>query len=65
MIKILEELKKGRTISVYKTGNTYGYDDYYRWDDSKIVVNSKSIQALKRKKLLPSQLKISNQIIKY
>lgn len=65
MKKILEELKKGRTISQYPTGNVYGYGEYYRWDDSKQVVNMKSIVALKKRGILPEVLKVSSQIIKY
>jgi HEPN domain-containing protein len=65
MKKILEELKKGRTISQYPTGNVYGYGEYYRWDDTKEVVRSKSVWALKNRGLLPKILPVSSQIIKY
>tara|TARA_R110000751_G_scaffold110844_1_gene208579 strand:+ start:186 stop:383 length:198 start_codon:yes stop_codon:yes gene_type:complete len=65
MDKIKKQLELGRTISQYPTGNSYGYSEYYRWDDTKEVVNSKSVWALKRKGLIPMELPISNQIIKY
>jgi|TARA_R110002051_G_scaffold6097_1_gene29925 HEPN domain-containing protein len=65
MKKIQEELEKGRTISQYPTGNVYGYGEYYRWDDTKEVVRSKSVVALKKRGVLPKVLKVSSQIIKY
>jgi hypothetical protein len=63
MKNIQIELLKGRTISQYPTGDNYGYSSYYRWDDTKEVVNSKSIIALNRKNILLN-LPISNTIIK-
>tara|TARA_R100000742_G_C4276812_1_gene98148 strand:+ start:1310 stop:1501 length:192 start_codon:yes stop_codon:yes gene_type:complete len=51
MKKIQEGLNLGRTISQYPTGNSYGYSSYFRWDDTKEVVNSKSVLALKRRGL--------------
>ena len=65
MEKIKKGLESGRTISQYPTGNIYGYGEYYRWDDTKEVVNSKSIVALKKRGILPQCLKVSSQIIKY
>tara|TARA_R110002020_G_scaffold240290_2_gene453031 strand:+ start:3743 stop:3940 length:198 start_codon:yes stop_codon:yes gene_type:complete len=65
MKKIQEQLDKGRTISQYPTGNVYGYGEYYRWDDTKEVVNMKSIVALKKRGILPQCLPVSSQIIKY
>tara|TARA_R110002153_G_scaffold7929_4_gene34994 strand:+ start:3078 stop:3275 length:198 start_codon:yes stop_codon:yes gene_type:complete len=65
MEKIKLQLQKGRTISQYPTGNSYGYGEYYRWDDTKEVVNSKSVWGLKKKGFLPMELPISNLIIKY
>ena len=64
MEKILEGLEKGRTISLYPTGNIYGYSEYYRWDDTKKVVNSRSLWAL-RNKGIKIDVDIKNQIIKY
>jgi|TARA_R110000796_G_scaffold65936_9_gene152115 hypothetical protein len=51
MKKIQEQLEKGRTISQYPTAQVTNprYNYYFRWDDSKLVVNCKSIWALKRR----------------
>ena len=51
MLEILKQLEKGRTISQYPTHQfTHPrYSAMYRWDDSKEVVNCKSICALKRR----------------
>ena len=51
MEKILEGLKKGRTIGQYDThGHThYRNQWYFRWNDNLEVVNAKSLWALKRK----------------
>ena len=51
MEKIQEQLEKGRTISQYPTRQWPHprYNAMYRWDDSKEVVNLKSICALKRR----------------
>ena len=64
MKKILEELKKGRTISQYPTGNVYGYGEYFRWDDTKVVVNCRSVWAL-RKKGVEIKIEVKDQVIKY
>tara|TARA_R110002126_G_scaffold31012_2_gene100485 strand:- start:218 stop:409 length:192 start_codon:yes stop_codon:yes gene_type:complete len=63
MDKIKKQLELGRTISQYPTGNSYGYGEYYRWDDTKEVVNSKSICALKRREV-EINIPIVSEIIK-
>jgi hypothetical protein len=62
MKKIQEQLEKGRTISQYPTGHA-GYSEYFRWDDTKEVVNCKSIWALKRRGV-EINIPISSEIIK-
>ena len=51
MKKIKEQLEKGRTITQYTTAlvSSPRYNYYFRWDDTKEVVNCKSIWALKRR----------------
>ena len=63
MEKIRKELELGRTISQYPTGDTYGYDSMLRWDDTKQVVNSRSVFALQNKGY-KINIPIKTQVIK-
>lgn len=59
---ILDRLAKGKTISQYPTGSTYGYSSMLRWDDSKEVVNCKTVLALQNKGVVIN-IDIKNEVI--
>ena len=56
MQQIIDEVKKGRTISQYPTGQ-YGYDSYFRWDDTGVVVKSKSLWAAQKRIDIPTPIR--------
>lgn len=63
---VQSELSKGRTFSCYPTGNNYGYDSYYRWDDNKEVIPLKTVNAMINRNLIKREnIKVSNQVIPY
>jgi len=64
MKNLLEGLQNGRKFSQYPTGNK-NITSMYRWDDTKEVINCKSVQALVRKKLYSfDDVVISSEIVK-
>lgn len=65
MKNLLIELNKGRTFSQYPTSKG-NIDSYYRFDDTKEVINCKSVLALIRRGILSwDDIIISNEIINY
>lgn len=61
---VLGELLKGRTFSQYPTGDVKGYDSYYRWDDNKEVIPSRTVIALVNKEIISIEdIKISSEVI--
>lgn len=60
--ELYKELAKGRTIGQYPTGQ-YGITEMLRFDDTKEVINCKTVMALKDKGL-DIKIVIKEQIIK-
>jgi hypothetical protein len=61
-VELRNELAKGRTIGQYPTGQ-YGITEMLRFDDTKEVINCKTVMAL-RDKGLDIKIVIKEQIIK-
>jgi hypothetical protein len=62
MKNLQSELKKGRTFSQYNNiaGLNKMSNSRFMWDDTKEVINSKSVIALKRAGLLEEKISIKN-----
>ena len=62
MKKLQSELKKGRTFSQYNniSGLNKMSNSRFMWDDTKEVINAKSVIALKRAGLLEGIISIKN-----
>jgi len=64
-LEVKNRLDSGDTISLYSTGDTMGYGEYYRWDSDLEVVPSKTVASMKRKGVQITAKMVEGVIVKY